>query len=86
MMTFSFGGPPPALSWQVVPSFATFWTIFSPDETVANGVYEAGRVPEGMLLYTMKNWLPLLVAVPLLAMATVPAVYVAPVRFSLAKS
>jgi len=37
-------------------------------------------------LYTMKNWLPLVLALPSLAMATVPAGYLAPVRFSLAKS
>ncbi len=39
MMTFFFGTPPPA--WGYVheyPSFATFWTISSPDETVAKGV------------------------------------------------
>src|ERR1700689_587803 len=65
------------------PFFATFWTISSPDETVANGVYEAAS-PEVLSLYTMKNWLPLLSAVPLLAIATVPAGYVAPVVFSVA--
>jgi hypothetical protein len=89
MMTFSFGAPPPA--WGYVheyPSFATFWTISSPDEIVAKGVYEGPDEPLSpvvLSLYTMKNWLPLLVAVPPFAIATVPAGYVALVRFSLAK-
>ena len=42
--------------------------------------------PDVLSLYTMKNWLPLLVAVPSFAIATVPVGYLAPVRFSLAKS
>ena len=37
-------------------------------------------------LKTRKNWLPLVSAEPVLAIATVPAGYVAPVRFSLANS
>jgi hypothetical protein len=44
----------------------------SPDETVPNGVYEDVS-PDVLSLYTMKNWLPLLVEVPALAIATVPA-------------
>src|SRR5581483_6759924 len=40
MMNFSFGTPPPSVDgyWHEKPPFATFWTIFSPEETVANGV------------------------------------------------
>ena len=52
---------------------------------MANGVYEA-LSPDVLSLYTMKNWLPLLVAVPPFAIATVPAGYLTLVRFSLAYS
>ena len=52
---------------------------------MANGVYEAVS-PDVLSLNTMKNWLPFVVALPSLAIATVPAGYLAPLRFSLAKS
>jgi len=50
---------------------------------VANGVYagpEEPLSPDVLSLYTMKNWLPFVFGPPL-AIATVPAGYLAPVRF-----
>src|SRR5215469_7877860 len=85
MMTFSLGAPSPGLPYvHEVPAFATFCRISMPAVIVPNGVYCAGRA---VFLYTRKNWLPFVPdppePVPLLAIATVPALYVAPTRFSL---